>query len=513
MSTMPPSKPMSSSSLQVLSSRPTQPPPSLSSSLSSSSSSPLSSIAATHSPFSECRCRLTLHLHPAHLANLTDGIHSHLNSYLLTYQPHLASLVLSYHDVQLLSSTASIFYDRPYLNFPVQVTLLTLSMPAGTAHYGRVSKVGVDYVTLLVYGVLHCVIARSDIPAWYEFGVLDKEGRRTEMMADTRRGAISGWQAKTKSSLASATAGVGAEEQQLSKKQAAKQQKQQEKEQRRLAYLHSQQQQSANTTTTADPPTDSTDDDNALDYAIRLGSLVRFVILTSIGQDSFFSLSGSLTADGATVVPGDVVVPAELKAKEEAEDEERKRAEEMEATSVEKLFAGEEEQLAAEVDDTVAADGTTTMERGVHISKKELKQRKKQEKANRKAAKALRKHLHTQQQPTPSTTTAATTTTTTTSGVTVSEKAEVMRRREREEEVEELERRREEDNQVNSVVVNEVFSHVDEHVIDGKDGEGVGGTSKVEGELTGRKRGRGEVNGVVKAEVGREKKKKRERNG
>ena len=37
------------------------------------------------------------------------------------------------------------------------------------------------------------------------------------------------------------------------------------------------------------------------------------------------SLAGSLTADGAALVPGDVVVPAEWKAKEEAEEEERRR--------------------------------------------------------------------------------------------------------------------------------------------------------------------------------------------
>ena len=326
-----------------------------------------------------------------------DGINAHLHGYLLTYQPQLSSLVLSYSGVQLLSATASIFYDRPYLNFPVQLTLTTLQLQPGTAHHGRVSRVGADYITLLVYGVFHCVVQRGDIPAWYEFGLLEREGRRTEMLADTRQGAMQGWQPKNKSSLASsaaAAAGGDAADEQASKKQAAKQKKAQEKEERRQAYLRTQQP-STTTTATADSSDSNAaaaSDDTAIDYAIRLGSLVRFVILTSVNHDSFISMSGSLTAEGATVVPGDVVVPAELRAKEEAEEEERRRTEEAEATSVEKLFAGEEDAMV-EADDR-AADATSEAE--AHVSKKEMKERKQAEKANRKAAKQLRKQLRGQ---------------------------------------------------------------------------------------------------------------------
>ena len=420
-----------------------------------------------------------------------DGIHAHLNTYLLTYQPQLNAIVLAYHDIQLLSTAARIFYDRPYLNFPIQLSVLALSLPAGTAQYGRVSKVGLDHITLLVYGVFHCVIQRADIPAWYEYGVLDSGGRRTDLMADTRRGAIDGWQPRTKSSLASTAAADGADEQ-LSKKQAAKQKKQAEKEERRQAYLRSQQ---SNTNIAADSTSSAQNDDDTLDYAIRLGSLVRFVILTSVGHDSFFSMSGSLTAEGATVVPGDVVVPAELQAKEEAEAEERRSREVAEATSVERLFAGEEDD-AAEAADTTA---TVTQEGEAHVSKKELKERKKQEKANRKAAKLLRKQLHSH---TPQPTLPAGQV----RGVTVRERADVMRRREREEEEEVVERRREEDNEVYSVVVDKVYSHVDEHVIDGKDEESQEGQ-----EVERRKRGREDVNGM-KVE-GREKKKRREKGG
>ena len=436
-----------------------------------------------------------------------DGIHAHLNTYLLTYQPQLAALVLAYSDVTLLSHTASIFYDRPYLNFPIQLTLLTLSLPAGAAQYGRVSKVGADYITLLVYGVFHCVIQRADIPAWYEFGTMQKDGRRTELMADTRRGALDGWQPKIKSSLATsaaaAAAGDGGDEQ-LSKKQAAKQKKQLEKEQRRQAYLLTQQQSTADTT--AIEPSDGTDGvQDALDYAIRVGSLVRFVILSSVNHDSFVSMSGSLTAEGATVVPGDAVVPAELRAREEAEEEERRKAEEAAATSVESLFAAAEDDTA-EADDTAAA---VSADGAVHVSKKELKERKRQEKAERKAAKALRK---THKQPhTPAiipTTTAAANAATARLGVTVREKAEAMRRREVEDEQYELDRRRDDDNQVNSVSVDEGYSHVDQHVIGGEAGvDGVAGE-----EVKRRKRVREEVNGV-RVEVRREKKKRRDKSG
>ena len=105
--------------------------------------------------------------------------------------------MLAYSNITLLSTTASIFYDRPYLNFPIALTLTTLALTAGTTHHGRVSKVSADHVTLLVYGVFHCVVGRGEIPAWYEFGLVEgKDGRRQEVMADTRRCAIDGWTPK-----------------------------------------------------------------------------------------------------------------------------------------------------------------------------------------------------------------------------------------------------------------------------------------------------------------------------
>ena len=473
------------------------------------SSASSASSASSPSTFSECRCRLTLHLHPSHLANLMDGIRAHLNGYLLTFQPQLSGLVLAYSDVKLLSHTASIFYDRPYLNFPIQLTLLTLALPPGTQHYGRVSKVGAGHVTLLVYGLFHCVVLRADIPAWYEFGTLERDGRRTECMADTRHGAMSGWHPKAGKAAFGAAAAADAEgdEQQLSKKQAAKQQKQQEKEERRQAYLRTQQQSAdaaaSTAASTAGSTAATTTDDSALDYAIRLGSLVRFVLLSSVSHDAFVSMSGSLTAEGAALVPGDVAVPAELRAREEAEEEERRRAEEAEATSVERLFAGEEED-AAELDETVAEAAT---EGEAHVSKKELKERKKAEKANRKAAKALRKQLHQQQGGS--------------SGgaetvLTVHDKAAVLRRREAEEEAAELARRKAEDNEVYSVASGDAgYSHIDAHVVDEEAAEAEANNGGAAGsERKRRKREREEAKSGVKTDTGvREKKKRREKSG
>ena len=382
------------------------------------------------------------------------------------------------------------------------MTLLTLELAVGAAHYGRVSKVGSDYITLLVYGVFHCVIARSDIPALYQFGVMEKGGRRQEMMADTRQRSIDGWQPKGKGALAAAAAagsGAGGDEQQLNKKQSAKLKKQQEKEERRQAFLRTQQQQQQQqqlnpvtpptTAATTDDATDGDSSANAIDYAVRIGSLVRFVIVSTSHNDTFFSMSGSLTADGAALVPGDVVVPAEWAAKEEAEDEERRQAEEAEANSVEKLFAGEEE-----ADDTVDADNTTAaaVVDGIstpgHVSKKELKERKRLDKANRVAAKAIRKQQHQRSHPISTT-------------PVVNEKAAAMRQREAEEEAQELSKRREEDNQVNSVVTQVAFSHVDEHVIGGEE------EMETEEDVKRRKRAREEAKSGKGED--REKKKKR----
>ena len=289
---------------------------------------------------------------------------------------------MSYSDVRVLSSSGVILYARPHIHFPISVSLLVFRAVPGQLLRGVVSQVGQDHLGLLIHGLFSAVIAASDIPAHYRYhpDVEAEGGQREAMLLNSRT-------AQPAQLLEGAEAT-------LSKKAVAKLKKAQEKEARRAAYTaaHGGAAAAEEGKEGEGEGAAAAESPERFHRHIRVGSVVVLSVQSVHAAEGFFSLQGSLTADGAHLQPGEPIRPRAWRERQAAEAMERQRKEEEEATSAERLFGAEEE---AEATTATAASQlplqppTSSLQLG--MSKREMKEKKRAEKAERKAAKAQRR--------------------------------------------------------------------------------------------------------------------------
>ena len=290
-------------------------------------------------------------------------------------------MIVSYSDVRVLSSSGAILHARPHIHFPISVRLLVFRAVEGQLLRGVVSKVSPEHLGALIHGVFSAVIAADHIPPHYHYLAdveVDGGQRREAMLVDTR--------------TAQPAQLRGSVDPSLSKKAEAKRRKAQEKEERRAAYLAAHGGEAVNggpgeSEDAADAAAPTAD---SVHHPIRVGSVLLFSVLSVHAAEGFFSLQGSLTAEGARLQPGEPIRPRAWREREALEERERKeREEEQNGNSVERLFGAEgEADEAASVQPQPQPLPSTT---APPLSKKEMKERKRAEKAERRAAKAQRR--------------------------------------------------------------------------------------------------------------------------
>ncbi|TPX35150.1 hypothetical protein SeMB42_g07230 [Synchytrium endobioticum] len=124
-----------------------------------------------HAPFRKCQVIWQMTIPPVFAGNIMDGIHSIINAYLIKYMPELDGVLLSYTaPLLLVSSSARIINDSPYLHFPIKTTLTIFAPPLRSNIVGIVNKVSPDHIGCLVCGIFNASIPsdamRRDEMSW-----------------------------------------------------------------------------------------------------------------------------------------------------------------------------------------------------------------------------------------------------------------------------------------------------------------------------------------------------------
>ena len=404
----------------------------------------------------------------------------------------LGGVVVSYGGVRVLSSVGVISYARPYIHFPISASFLVFRAVEGQLMRGVVSQVGPEHVGVLIHGVFSAVISASHLPPHFRYvAEVEVEGGRVEsMMLDSR----SALPAQLRGSV----------DPSLSRKAEAKLRKAQAKEQRRADYA-------AAHGGAAEGAAEGAEEPDGLHRHIRVGSVLHLAVLSVHSAEGFVSLQGSLTAEGAELQPGEPIRPRAWRAREAIEEAERRKRAEEEANSVERLFGVEAEADSAAPAASQPSPPQPPSSPLLSLSQRERRERKRTEKAERRAAKAQRKLQRREKReqvqggvvresvaggfgPVSASAAAERSVGRVES---VKEEVEAFRRAEGEAEGEEDD---------SNVVLNEDFSHIEEHRITEDEAEPSAAMSK-------RRRERDGAEGQLTAEKGRKRKKKSHGNG
>jgi hypothetical protein len=248
--------------------------------------------------FKEYNSVVNIHLHPSRLVSINSGVEEELNTYLLKYNPFLQGFILSYSDVQYNNSTGEILFDRPHINFSVQVKFLVYCLDLNSIQIGIVNRIGVDHISLLLAGVISISINQENIPHYYRY-----DNSTNEKWLDTRL-----YNTNELSNIPINTMSDSTEK--LDKKSI----KAAEKEKRRQAWIASQTKQANQ----VDNPSNNSNPVNERERNynnIQVGSRIQFSVLTihSSANEEYFSISGSLTKSNTKLIPGPpVIIPGQV---------------------------------------------------------------------------------------------------------------------------------------------------------------------------------------------------------
>jgi len=113
--------------------------------------------------FKGLACKLYLHISPQYIGNIEKGVDEYLNALLMKYVEVLKGVVLAYSEIHLLEPCGRIINEMPYIHFNISVKLLVFSPYAGCILTGTVTKLGSDYIGLLVYNVFNASIGREHL--------------------------------------------------------------------------------------------------------------------------------------------------------------------------------------------------------------------------------------------------------------------------------------------------------------------------------------------------------------
>lgn len=107
--------------------------------------------------------RFDVDLHPSKLHDVRSGVQEHLDALLMRHSDELEGVVLCVGPFTVLSHEAAVSIYFPLCRVRVRAPLLVFRPAVGALVTGRVTKVGADYIGLLVLGVLNASIPRSHV--------------------------------------------------------------------------------------------------------------------------------------------------------------------------------------------------------------------------------------------------------------------------------------------------------------------------------------------------------------
>ncbi|KAJ1978727.1 hypothetical protein H4R33_005910 [Dimargaris cristalligena] len=93
-----------------------------------------------------------------------QGIHEHLNCFLMKYLPTLDGVVLSYSNIRFSKKWGRVVDECPFPQFWIQTDLLVWKPHVGSMLEGRINIESADHIGLLIYNTFNVSIPADLIP-------------------------------------------------------------------------------------------------------------------------------------------------------------------------------------------------------------------------------------------------------------------------------------------------------------------------------------------------------------
>ena len=119
--------------------------------------------------FVEQKLEVQLSLLPCYTHSIKQGVQDHLNRAVLRYSSSLKGVFLGFRNVALAQPYAAIFNEAPHLHCDITCDALVFKPTIGAKLSGRVNKVGMNHVGMLVSGVFNASIPSNELPKGYEY--------------------------------------------------------------------------------------------------------------------------------------------------------------------------------------------------------------------------------------------------------------------------------------------------------------------------------------------------------
>jgi DNA-directed RNA polymerase I subunit RPA43 len=112
------------------------------------------------------RATFKLSLHPSAVSDADRGARALLDGMLMRHHDQLGGVLVAYSDASIASpESARIVHMAGYVDVRVRATARVFCPAPGAKLLGRVNKVGVDHVGLLVLDVFNASVSASEMPA------------------------------------------------------------------------------------------------------------------------------------------------------------------------------------------------------------------------------------------------------------------------------------------------------------------------------------------------------------
>eukprot|EP00798_Chlamydomonas_sp_ICE-L_P013621 gene13621-19499_t len=106
---------------------------------------------------------IQVELHPSKLGNVADGVKEFLYSQLLRYTEDYSGVPLSFSNIKILRRKAPVHSYFPLVHLNVKAESLIFRPQVGATLEGSVTKMGTDFIGLLVMGVFNASILADSI--------------------------------------------------------------------------------------------------------------------------------------------------------------------------------------------------------------------------------------------------------------------------------------------------------------------------------------------------------------
>ena len=126
-----------------------------------------------HGALQECEAELVVYLHPSQLGDALGGARGALDRMLLKWSEDLEGVLLTHEGAALLPDPGRVLGTLPYVRAGVSARLQVFAPRVGDALVGEVTKLGGDYIALLVMGIFPAVIPVKNIREGFQ---QEKEG-------------------------------------------------------------------------------------------------------------------------------------------------------------------------------------------------------------------------------------------------------------------------------------------------------------------------------------------------